>query len=92
MKKLILLTILCYHVQLTAKDLRIPMDTAVITRGSISVKEQLITYKVHTGTHPVFDNNGKIKAILYYTYYYRLDVKNKENRPLLMSFNGGPES
>ena len=31
-------------------------------------------------------------ASLCYTYYKRSDVKNDQNRPLLISFNGGPGS
>ncbi|SEB82779.1 Carboxypeptidase C (cathepsin A) [Tenacibaculum sp. MAR_2009_124] len=92
MKKLFSFTALLFSIYLSAQDLKIPIDTTVVTSGSLSIKGKSIKYNAQTGTQPVFDKNGKIKATLYYTYYYRTDVSNKENRPLLMSFNGGPGS
>ena len=37
------------------------------------------------------DRNKPI-AGLHYTYYERTDVANKSNRPIMISFNGGPGS
>lgn len=41
---------------------------------------------------PLWDEKGNPIASLYYTYYQRSDIKNTENRPLVISFNGGPGS
>ena len=41
-------------------------------------------------TQPVWDEEGKVIAGLFYIYYERTDVTNKETRPLVISFNGGP--
>lgn len=93
MKRLLLIILTCSFIKFTnAQDLRIPIDTTVVTSNSITVKGKQINYKAHTGTQPVFDANGNIKATLFYTYYYRTGIKNREKRPLIMSFNGGPGS
>jgi carboxypeptidase C (cathepsin A) len=39
---------------------------------------------------PVWDEDGKPIAGVFYTYYERTDVKDRASRPLLISFNGGP--
>lgn len=41
---------------------------------------------------PVWDEEGKPIAGIFYTYYERSDVKDRANRPLVISFNGGPGS
>ena len=51
-----------------------------------------MNYVANTGTQPVWDNSGKMVASLYYTYYKRTDIKDTTERPLLISFNGGPGS
>ena len=79
-------------ISIFAQDPRIPIDTTVVTQGSVTIKGKRVNYNAQTGMQPVFDDNGNTKATLYYTYYYRTDVPNKENRPLIMSFNGGPGS
>lgn len=40
----------------------------------------------------MWDDQGKSIAGLFYTYYRRSDIKNNAERPLLISFNGGPGS
>src|SRR5690606_29702359 len=45
-----------------------------------------------TGMQPVWDENGKTIAGLFYTYYERSDIKDRATRPLVISFNGGPGS
>lgn len=67
-------------------------DKTVETSHSVTVKGQRVNYKAITGTLPVWDNDGKCIAGLYFTYYQRTDIKNGENRPLIISFNGGPGS
>lgn len=74
------------------QDMRIPLDTVVVTKGSVEVKGVNIDYTATTGMQPVWNENGKITASLYYTFYQRENVKNQENRPIIMSFNGGPGS
>ena len=92
MKKSILILIYFVVISFYAQDHRIPLDTAVVTINSVVIKGKTVPYKATTGMQPVWDDNGTIIASLYYTYYKRTDVKNDENRPIIMSFNGGPGS
>ncbi len=73
-------------------DIVFQSDKTVETNHTVTVKGQKVNYKAITGTLPVWDNEGKTIAGLNFTYYLRTDVKNGENRPLLISFNGGPGS
>jgi carboxypeptidase C (cathepsin A) len=64
----------------------------VVTEHTTTIKGQKISYKATTGTMPVWDEDGKAIAGLFYTYYERSDVKDRASRPLVISFNGGPGS
>ena len=75
-----------------AQDSRIPIDTTIVTTNEVSVNGQKITYKATTGMQPVWDDHGEVIASLYFTYYQRTNVKKREKRPIIMSFNGGPGS
>ncbi|MBO9620957.1 MAG: carboxypeptidase [Niabella sp.] len=70
-------------------DLSFNPDAAVTTNHTVTIKGQKVAYKAIAGTLPVWDEDGKTIAGLFYTYYERTDV-NKANRPLVISFNGGP--
>ena len=65
-------------------------DTTVTTFHEVTVKGQKIPYKAVAGTQPVWDEDGKVMAGIFYTYYERTDVKDRDARPLVISFNGGP--
>ncbi|NIG56174.1 S10 family peptidase [Chitinophaga sp. Cy-1792] len=65
-------------------------DTSIVSNHEVTVRGQRIPYKVITGTQPVWDEDGKAIAGLFYTYYERTDVKDRASRPLVISFNGGP--
>lgn len=92
MKKFIFYLLLIISLSVKAQDHRIPLDTMVVTTNSVVIKGKTVPYKATTGMQPVWNDNGKIIASLYYTYYKRTDVKNDEKRPIIMSFNGGPGS
>ncbi|MEM6319719.1 MAG: carboxypeptidase [Bacteroidota bacterium] len=70
----------------------LPIDTMVVTQHSLSVKGQQIQYKATCGTQPVWNEDGQPIASLFYTYYERTGIDNNVNRPLIISFNGGPGS
>lgn len=74
-----------------ARSRTIPIDTMVVTHHETTINNKKISYTANTGMQPVWDQDGKPIATLYYTYYKRDDV-NDPNRPLLFSFNGGPGS
>jgi len=67
-------------------------DSFVVTEHETTVKGQKFPYRATTGTMPVWDDDGKAIAGLFYTYYERTDVKDRTTRPLVISFNGGPGS
>lgn len=67
-------------------------DASVTTNHEVTIKGQRIPYKAVAGTLPVWDEEGKAIAGLFYTYYERTDIKDKAPRPLVISFNGGPGS
>ncbi len=75
-----------------SQERRLPVDTSIVTQHSVAVNGTLFTYTAKTGTQPVWDELGKPIASLHYTYYTRNNIKNRDERPLVMSFNGGPGS
>lgn len=75
-----------------AQNLDFNTDSTVTTRHSVTIKGKSVPYTATTGTQPVWDEDGKPIAGLFYTYYERSDVKDKSTRPLVISFNGGPGS
>lgn len=66
------------------------VDSSVTTKNTITIKGQVVPYTAKTGTLPVWDEEGKPIASVFYTYYERSDVKDRSLRPLVISFNGGP--
>ncbi|SHI61928.1 S10 family peptidase [Aquimarina spongiae] len=79
-------------VTLNAQHVKVPIDTTIVSNHSTTIKGKTIPYKATVGFQPVWDENGIPIASLCYTYYKRSDIKNDQNRPLLISFNGGPGS
>ena len=67
-------------------------ESTVITNHTVTIRGKEVPYKATTGTLPVWDEEGKPIAGLFYTYYERTDIQNKDKRPLVISFNGGPGS
>jgi len=75
-----------------ANERLLPAESAVHSTGQVTIKGKLVPYKTTAGTQPVWDKDGKVIASLFYTYYQRSDVSNRDKRPLVISFNGGPGS
>ncbi|MGB1451433.1 MAG: S10 family serine carboxypeptidase-like protein, partial [Marinirhabdus sp.] len=76
----------------TAQMREIPIDTMVVTTHTTTINGKNIAYTATTGMQPVWDEMGKPTATLFYTYYKRTNGGRTGERPLLMSFNGGPGS
>ena len=70
------------------KDIKI--DEKVTKNTSAQINGKPINYKVVTGTQALFEEQEAIASI-HYTYYKKENTDLK-NRPLLISFNGGPGS
>jgi len=66
------------------------VDSSITTKAEVTVNGQRIPYDATAGTIPVWDEEGKPIAGVFYTYYERSDVKDRASRPLVISFNGGP--
>jgi carboxypeptidase C (cathepsin A) len=75
-----------------ASNITFNPDKMIVTDHVTTIKGQRIAYKATAGTMPVWDEDGKCIAGLFYTYYERSDTKDKSSRPLMISFNGGPGS
>ncbi len=86
------LFILLFSVAAFSQERTIPADTSIITEHSTTINGVRISYSATTGTQPLWDESGKPIATLYYTYYKRDNITNMGERPLLISFNGGPGS
>ena len=90
----ILTLFFCFTLSLYSfsQQVKLPVDTVVVSNHSVLINGKNIDYSAQTGTQPVWNEKGKPVASLFYTYYKRNDIKNTENRPLVISFNGGPGS
>ncbi len=77
---------------ITAQNQMLKGDSLVITEHEITVRGNTINYTAYCGTQPVWDEDGKVLASLFYTYYEKKGVQDKSKRPLVISFNGGPGS
>jgi carboxypeptidase C (cathepsin A) len=100
-KKLSMKNILFYSIFLISfgiysQKISIPTDTIVESYHETTINNKSIKYKAEVGTQPVWNNNGEPIATLFYTYYKRIGDKNEKinrpERPIVISFNGGPGS
>lgn len=71
---------------------KIDVESTVVTNHEVTIKGKKVPFSATVGTQPVWDNSGDPIATLFYTFYERTDVKDKDTRPLVISFNGGPGS
>lgn len=94
MKKLALLLFSSLFVltEVNSQNVEIPVDTTVTTTHRVNIKGQRIDYSATTGMQPVWNDEGEPVASLFYTYYKRSGIEDTKNRPLVISFNGGPGS
>lgn len=95
MKKIISMAFMavamCFTTQVSAQRVMVA-DSTVTTKHELTVKGQRFTYTAKTGTQPVWNEHGKPIAAVHYTYYTRDGIQNRDSRPLVISFNGGPGS
>lgn len=74
----------------TAQNRTLKLNGDVTTKDQVTIKGKVVPYNATAGNQPVYDENGKPIATLFYVYYERSDVADKSTRPLFISFNGGP--
>ena len=70
----------------------IKIDSSVVTEHETKILGKRVKYSATTGTQPIWNSKDEAVATLFYTYYQRTDVKENTERPLIISFNGGPGS
>lgn len=87
-----LLIILFTASLLFSQDRMLEAESLVVTQHETTIKGQTINYTANCGTQPVWNEEGKVVASLFYTYYTRDGITDRANRPLVISFNGGPGS
>lgn len=75
-----------------APAIALPLDSAVVTAGQVTIRGETVPYTATTGTLPVYNDAGEPIAAVFYVAYERSDVQDRANRPLSFSFNGGPGS
>ena len=88
----VFLFIIGFSSKISSQMRTIPADTTVVTNHEVTINGDLISYSATTGTQPVWNDQGKTIAALYYTYYQRSNIKDRASRPIVISFNGGPGS
>src|SRR6056297_3020657 len=64
----------------------------VTMANSVTINKKKLYYKTETGYLPLKDENGNIKAKIFYTGYFKDKVDNTKKRPITFAFNGGPGS
>lgn len=85
---LLLMLLLSFQCAMSQERM-IPVDTMVITHHATTINGEKMNYTASVGTQPVYVDD-KVVASLYYTYYTRDMPGHRDNRPLIISFNGGP--
>ncbi|MFT6334355.1 MAG: carboxypeptidase C (cathepsin A) [Saprospiraceae bacterium] len=90
--KIIMLLLFFGLNHLEAQKLTIPSDTVVETNHTTTINGKAIKYTAETGTQPLWATDGVPIASLFYTYYKRDMPGDNGDRPLVISFNGGPGS
>jgi len=70
----------------------VPLESAVTTEHSVVINGETVPYQATAGTLPVFNDSGEPIAAVFYVYYQRSDVDDKDERPITFSYNGGPGS
>ena len=71
---------------------KLAIDSTVVTSHTTMINGKSISYSATAGTMPVWDEQGEPIASLFYTYYQRKMTGDLSERPLVISFNGGPGS
>ncbi|MBN2207338.1 MAG: peptidase S10 [Candidatus Aminicenantes bacterium] len=79
-------------VQQQAALIKPPEETSSETRHSITIGGKPLPYTAIAGTMLLKTEEGRAKAAIYYTAYFRSDVRDAAARPLTFAFNGGPGS
>src|ERR1700749_2429629 len=67
------------NTQPVSKSRVLQVDSAVVTKHQVTIKGQLISYTATAGCMPVWDDDGRPVAGLFYTYYERDGIADRSN-------------
>ena len=76
----------------TARSDVSPDPELSVTTHTITLGGEKITYKATSGYLPQRDENGKVRANIFFTAYTREGIANPATRPITYTYNGGPGS
>lgn len=76
----------------TAQIIDFDPNKPSITSHEVNINGKKINYVAEVGMQEVYNDKDEASAYLLYTYYSLDNKKGDENRPLVISFNGGPGS
>ena len=68
------------------------MEKSEVTRHSVVIGNQTVEYKATAGTLHLPGEDGNDAASIFYVAYEREGVRDKDQRPVMFTFNGGPGS
>src|SRR6185312_973992 len=69
-----------------------PEEKSAVTHHTFTLDGKAIAYTATAGTLQIKDDDGTVKALVFYVAYTRDGVKDPATRPVTFSFNGGPGS
>lgn len=68
------------------------IESQFISEGQININGTNIPYKVISEDNVITDEEGKSLGSIFSFSYFRSDIKDNTNRPVIFAFNGGPGS
>ncbi len=69
-----------------------PEEKSAVTHHTVTLNDKAIPYTATAGTLQLKDDDGTVKALVFYVAYTADGVKDPATRPVTFSFNGGPGS
>lgn len=63
-----------------------------VSEGSININGSNIAYNTISEDNIFYDEKGNAIASIFSFSYFKKDVENKAQRPVIFAFNGGPGS
>ncbi len=69
---------------------RLPPEKLAVTHHALQVKGRTISYSATAGCIPLKDEEGKLKAEMFFIAYVKEGVADQSSRPLTFAYNGGP--
>ena len=75
-----------------AKKAETATETSAVTKRTVTIAGKAIAYTATAGTLILKDDKGEPRASIFYVSYTKDGVKDRGERPVTFTFNGGPGS